>query len=59
VVNTKPTVIEGGPTFGKGHMGGTTSSGANRPGQPETSEAGNIKLSGGRYRQYGLRQLRA
>lgn len=51
-------VIHGGPSLPRGHMGG-----AANPVQPTqvevTGEEGNIKLSGGRYRQYGLRQLRA
>lgn len=62
VANSSPTVIEGGPTIGHGHMGGAPSSGTNaehlqRP--TSTTPGGNIQLSGGRYRQYGLRQLRA
>jgi hypothetical protein len=51
-------VIEGGPDLPRGHMAGTPSSGQNRQGELEASPAGNIRLSGGRYRQYGLRQLK-
>lgn len=52
-------MIEGGKSLPRGHMGGSVTSGRNRPGELEVSEAGNVKLSGGRYRQYGLRQLRS
>jgi hypothetical protein len=62
VVNDSPTVIEGGPTIPSGHMGGSATSGdaASHKARPTNlSEGGNVQLSGGRYRQYGLRQLRA
>jgi len=52
-------IIEGGPALPRGHMGGSATSGATRPGELEVTETGNVRLSGGRYRQYGLRQLRA
>jgi hypothetical protein len=52
-------VVEGGPSLPAGHLGGTTSSGRRRPGDLQDTPEGNVQLSGGRYRQYGLRQLRA
>lgn len=52
-------IVEGGPALPRGHLGGSVTSGHDRPGELQVSEAGNVKLSGGRYRQYGLKQLRA
>lgn len=53
-------VVEGGPSLPRGHLGGNADvKSADRNGQLETTAEGNVLLSSGRYRQYGLRQLRA
>jgi hypothetical protein len=52
-------VVEGGPSLPRGHLGGTASGGPESRAQLETTAEGNVLLSSGRYRQYGLRQLKA
>jgi hypothetical protein len=58
-VGGSSVVVEGGPSLPAGHLGGSPSSGDKRPGELHDTSEGNVQLSGGRYRQYGLRQLRA
>jgi hypothetical protein len=58
--------IEGGKALPMGHLAGGVQSSTNAEGnaqrrnQPEaTGDEGNVKLSSGKWRQYGLQQLRA
>ncbi len=52
-------VIRGGSDLPAGHLGGTPTPTRSNRVEVETTDAGNVRLSGGRFRQYGLRQLRA
>jgi hypothetical protein len=53
-------LVEGGPSLPRGHLGGTANvKSAQTHGELAESPEGNVMLSSGRYRQYGLRQLRA
>lgn len=51
-------VVEGGRSLPRGHLGGSASGQPARSSELTTTPEGNVQLSGGRYRQYGLRQLR-
>jgi hypothetical protein len=56
---SRSLVVEGGPSLPHGHLGGTASGSSESRAETTTTPEGNILVSGGRYRRYGLRQLRA